>query len=117
MGAVRLRILEDFLRWSAEVRVTCPKCAHTGLFSVHDILQWFRTNRWNTALELAPHRFRCSQCNHKPCKLSAVMPDPKLPDPKPRPKRLTTAPYGLDSDQWAKANDAERKRMLERLRG
>lgn len=116
MGTVRLHRLEDLERWSSELRIRCPKCKHEALYLARDMVRLFKSERWNTSLDVAPYRFRCSLCGHKPCKMSGNSIDFDMPEVRPRPKHLQPAPYGLDPEQWAKATDAERKKMLDRLR-
>ena len=116
MGAVQFRSLDDLAKWRADLRVTCPKCRHEAVFNAGNMIGWFREKRWSTSLDVAPYRFRCSECGNKPCKLSAIMPEGKLPPERPRPKAAATAPTGIDPEAWANADQRERKKLIERLR-
>lgn len=111
-------------RWRAELRVTCIDCGREGRFNADDIARWFRGRNWSTALEAAPHRFKCSGFNGEGCggrniKLGAHMPDPQLPPSRPmaKPGDGSDAPAGIDQAQWDAADARERKRLVQRLRG
>ena len=117
MGTVRLTRLEDLTRWQADLRLSCPNCNHTGLYCAADVVKWFRAQGWNTSLDIAPYRFRCSMCGHKPVKLSAASPDMKLPPERPMPKTAAPCPAGVDPKEWSNADARQQKRLVDRLRG
>ena len=123
MGAVILRMLEDMVRWRADLRVKCNKCGREGRFDPHAMIRWFGMHGWSTSLDDAPRRFRCegsdgAGCGSKDVRLSAVMPKGELPPERPRPKPLdpSSVPKGIDPAAWAGANDSERKRMIRQAR-
>jgi hypothetical protein len=120
MGTIKLRRLEDLVKWEADLRVECRECGRQARFSAANMVSWFQSRRWSTSLDSAPQHFRCagidgSGCGSRNVRLSAMMPDAVLPPERPRPA-ATSAPYGLDPEAWAKADDRERKRMLAQLR-
>ena len=108
--------MEDMARWRAELRVTCPSCGHAATFDTKAIIAWFRGCRWNTFLDAAPARFRCSECGEKPCKLSAIMPKGEVPPDRPRPMSAPPTPPGIDEEVWVKTTERERRKLVERLR-
>ena len=121
MGAINLRSLEDMARWQADLRVRCNSCGREARFDAANMVRWFRTMRWNTSLDDAPRRFRCDGaegqgCGSKDVRLSAIMPEGKMPPERPRPKQGPTAPSGINQVEWDKADERERKRLIDRLR-
>ena len=92
MGVVRLNRLEDMAQWHAELQVTCPRCGNQAMFSAHAMVRWFQMERWNTSLDVAPYRFRCTECGTKPCRLRAKMPEGQMPPERPRPKQAPPCP-------------------------
>ena len=118
MGTVQLRTLEDMRKWQADVLVQCRNCGKEARFNAGDIVKWFHACRWSTSLDVAPQRFRCSECGAKDAVIRAKMPEAKLPSPKPRPMALEdqAAPAGIDPEVWTKADARERKRVLQKAR-
>lgn len=121
VGAINLRSLEDMAHWRADLRVRCTRCGRQAQFSATDMIRWFKLKRWSTSLDDAPRRFRCDGadgqgCGSKEVRLSAIMPDGKLPPERPRPKQGATAPIGINQSEWDQADERERKRLVERLR-
>jgi hypothetical protein len=118
MGTVQLRTLEDMRKWQADVLVQCRQCGKEARFNAGDIVKWFQACRWSTSLDVAPQRFRCSQCGAKDAVIRAKMPDPKLPETRPRPidPRTVHTPAGVDPVAWANADLDERKRLIRQAR-
>lgn len=83
MGMARSRFLHDLRRLPANLRVTCPKCGHDGVYHLQHIMDYFHARRWNQSLEAAGARFRCDECGHRGAALSPAPiiapPDPPKP--------------------------------------
>lgn len=125
MGVVKLRAMEDLVRWRADLRVVCGTCGREGRFDAMAMVRWFRSNGWSTSLDVAAHRFRCdgpekgSGCGSRNARLSAIMPDPQMPETRPMPSGgdHDPVPQGVDPAAWAKASHYERGRLIRRARG
>jgi hypothetical protein len=116
MGLVKLKCIEDLASRGVLLRATCPACGHSATFDPHAIARFFASAGWNTSLDIAPYRFRCAQCDAKPCALSAVAIDMQLPATRPRPMPAPPCPVGIDATAWANADARERKRLVDRSR-
>jgi hypothetical protein len=125
MGQIILRTLEDYARWGCNVRIVCNVCGHFSVFAAHEIGYYFRERRWSNDLDLATVSFKCDKryggCGAKD---STITPDPKarrdgLPEPWPHPiqRDAPPCPEGIDKREWATANEAGRRRLVDRLRG
>jgi hypothetical protein len=125
MGTVRLRSLHDYARWNAHLRITCNKCGRVATYSAESLIWYFREKGWNASLDIAGTRFRCDNshgrtgCGARDVTIRAEPTGAPLPPDYPRPnqqRNVPACPAGIDADAWAKADERERKRLVQRLR-
>jgi hypothetical protein len=57
------RHITDCALYHENLRVTCPRCGNSKVFSSHALWWLFHKRRWDDALRSAGRRFRCLVCD------------------------------------------------------
>lgn len=126
MATIRLRTFADYARYGCHVRITCIACGRTAVFEPQALAMYFRKRNWNSALDIAHIRFCCTGapgdakgCGSRDVRISPQSNGlPLRPEP-PRPMRImrSACPAGIDLTDWDRADEIERKKLVDRLRG
>ena len=103
------------------LRITCPKCGNTVIYSALELAPWFKRKSSTSLEHVAAHmvcRGRDRACGHRGALINATfLEDVRPAPPRPQPVIVGAAPIGVDPAAWAKADERGRKRLIRQARG
>lgn len=116
-----LRTLEQVSRAGLFLQITCPACGRRAIYRAAEFRIACRINTELTTLAAmlvcrgAPNTKE--GCGHRGAQILPIDWPPIDAPPGPPKPVAASAPRGIDPDKWAKADAAERRRLVRQARG
>jgi hypothetical protein len=110
-----MRDLTQVMQHDCLLAMECRACGHLGLADPGEVHAYCMERRWSPMLSDLEGKLRCSACAGRRIR---VYPNGKRTGfvAKPFPPKIS-APAGIDPQQWARADERQRRELLRQARG
>ncbi len=117
-----MRYLDQVWRAGLCLEITCGGCGRVSVYRPLEMAQWVGRPPGSIALGALERRLVCDPgplvrgCGHRGARIRAIPWPPQRTEPR-RPRALSAAPVGVDQAAWDRADERERRKLVERARG